>query len=125
MLISIFSNVNIVFGISLIEDRGPYGNFYGSPLYLKIKEKINFVGPSKKSFADYLSEIYENDDNLSRYDQLGRREKQILSSLMVHFDNLSGQSQFIIRCNCASHENGDIEELRDIIDLISQETENI
>ena len=116
----IFSTINIVYGVFPLQDRSPYGVFYKSPLYLKIKEKITFIGPSEKSFADYLAEPYGDS---SRYDQLEEKQKNTLIYLIACFDNLNEQIQFSIKCNCASHENGNIEELITIIDLISQEIE--
>lgn len=113
--------MNTAYAALLISDQGPYGNFYESSLYFEIKRKINFIGPSEKSFADYLSEVYQSDDQLSRYDMLESSEKLILNNLIVRFDSLSKQRQFEIKCNCASHENGSIQELRQIIRLISQE----
>ena len=116
--IFIFSIINIVYGVSLIYDKGPHGDFYESQLYLKIKEKINFIGPSEKSFADYLAEPYEGS---SRYDQLEEEQKNTLYHLVLFFDNLNEQAQFSIKCTCAAHENGDIEELRSILFSIFQE----
>ncbi|MDE6654164.1 MAG: hypothetical protein K2K37_07235, partial [Muribaculaceae bacterium] len=56
--------INSVNGFFLIDDRGPDGNFYNSPLYFEIKKKINFIGPSGKSFADYLSESCQGGSDL-------------------------------------------------------------
>ena len=118
IFIFVFSIINMVYSVSLIYDKGPHGDFYKSPLYLKIKEKINFIGPSEKSFTDYLAEPYEGS---SRYDQLEEEQKNTLYHLVLSFDNLNEQAQFSIKCTCAAHENDDIEELRNILFSIFQE----